>query len=136
MIEFDPRALLEGESRKPLPGLPTELGFYVGTVPANGEPVVVELKADGKFHSGPGTLNDVERYAPYEELVRKSEAREAISGLAKVEIADEILQLLIASGDPDTELMRSARYLSKIFHKVIDQNTFYQVIDQNAEETQ
>lgn len=119
MIQFEPESLPEGTLPKTV-ALPTELGFYAGTNPQTGTPVLVELKADGKFHSGPGTLNNVERYAPYERLLRRSEQNiEMLAPLTKIRAADEIINVLIDSGELTRPQLDSARFFLELFTAVI-----------------
>lgn len=121
MIEFDPKSLFGADEQKPTV-LPTELGFYVGTNPNSGRKLLVELKGDGLFHWGPGTLNDVERYAPYERLIRESEKSSEPLGVAdKLIAADEVIHVLIDSGELGRSDLTAAHYFSELLKGVLEE---------------
>ena len=95
MIEFEP--LPPETLRAPEIEIPTELGYYLGQDSRNNRGVLVELKVDGKFHAGHGTIpeEDVPGFAPYQKLVPEGSAGAVELSMAqKYEVTHTMLSML------------------------------------------
>jgi len=102
--------------------LPTEPGFYAGTIPQTGEPVLVQLKADGLLHGGAGILGNAERYAPYEKLYRESELYSSISPTDEIRVAVKVMRALkeAAEQEYEDEIAKQADRFLDFFKLVLE----------------
>lgn len=125
MIEFDSAVLEVQTAPKPAAKkqfLPTEPGFYLGKDRVHGGLLALELKADGKFHWGIGTLNDPERYAPLVRMSTGSDSEE-LSITQKFTAAAEIMDILSSDPSMDAEVAHHARLFSVSLRRSLELET-------------